>query len=155
MLVTRLAFVATIQLATVGAMAPAGAQDTPARLNAGTLTCTATGLPDVEKRTWSLSCTFEPLDQADKLDLAGRMTDFKARNAPGRTIMVWTVRAPSQDVKSSDLTGQYRITPDSGEDTLIGGKNNVIALDPATRIPDPSGPGQVEIRSLELELPKV
>jgi hypothetical protein len=116
----------------------AGATAQSAKVETGVLTCKVYGgVGFVFGSTKDLSCVFEGLSGGKEryhgsIDKFGLDLGFT-----GNTVMVWTVLAPSADVPSGALAGNYggvsaeaTVGLGVGANALVGGSANSIALQP-------------------------
>ena len=135
MLATRYSILASIlTLCGLVAAGPAHA----AQVEVGVLTCNAEGgVGFVFGSTKNLRCTFKGLSGGTQ-HYGGSITKYGLDvGFTGKTVIVWTVFAPSADIPSGALAGSYggvsaeaTVGLGVGANALVGGSNNSIALQP-------------------------
>jgi hypothetical protein len=116
----------------------AGASSQTANVEVGVLTCNVYGGAGfVFGSTKDLSCVFEGLS-GSKERYSGSIDKFGLDlGFTGNTVILWTVFAPSSDVPSGALAGNYggvsaeaTVGLGVGANALVGGSKNSIALQP-------------------------
>jgi len=116
--------------------APEAAAQT--KVNVGTLTCSGDGgVGFVIGSKSSFACKFNPVGQAPQ-SYAATITKLGVDvGITGKTVLVWTVLAPSAKLKRKALAGNYggaaanvAVGVGGGANLLVGGSNNSIALQP-------------------------
>lgn len=115
-----------------------GAPVQAAHVEAGVLNCTVYGGTGfIFGSTKDLSCTFKGLSGGSER-YRGSITKFGLDvGFTGKTVIIWTVLAPSADVPKGALAGNYggvsaeaTVGLGVGANALIGGSKNTIALQP-------------------------
>ena len=126
--------------------APAAAQTL-----VGTLKCTAEVAQGAEAaaRDWKLSCAFEASGSVQHY--AGAIKEASPMPRVGKALFVWNVVAAVPEVKSGMLVGTYKESK-PGANTLIGGLEETILLQPAESSPE--GDAGPRVRLIQLELPR-
>jgi Protein of unknown function (DUF992) len=123
-------------LCALAAMAPARA----AHVEAGVLTCTAYGGTGfIFGSTKDLACKFQGTS-GGTAHYRGSINKFGLDlGFTGKTVIVWTVLAPSADLPSGALAGNYggvsaeaTVGLGVGANALVGGSNNSVALQPVS-----------------------
>jgi hypothetical protein len=117
---------------------PIGASSQTAKVETGVLTCNVFGGAGfVFGSTKELSCVFEGIS-GSKQRYSGSIDKYGLDlGFTGNTVMIWTVLAPSADVPSGALAGNYggvsaeaTVGLGIGANALLGGSQNSIALQP-------------------------
>ena len=111
----------------------------PERTNIGTLTCTATTTKRITKPVLrKLSCSFEGVGDAAKRVYAGEII-HRGPNVTMRAeeVLIWNVWRTGDSPKPGSLLGKYfgireddPSQPGLGANTLIGGKDQALLLEP-------------------------
>jgi hypothetical protein len=119
--------------------------------NLGTLTCTLSGTASKPRVDAELSCNFKGLSGSE-----GSFTGTLARHGradlpTGKRVLVWSVLSLTPDANLVVIAGRYRgITGGGRSHTLVGGKDDLVRLQPVTT---PSRAGEEPaISVLELRL---
>ena len=146
------------------AILPLSAQETGVeRVSVGTLTCKSEGARELtEPVIRSISCTFERTGKGEGGAYAGDLI-HKGPSGPAALtdaseILVWNVWAPKGRTGDLDLLGKYfgvreddPATPGLGANTLVGGAEKGILLEPVINPEAIQGPADSRT-VVELEL---
>jgi len=111
------------------------------RFEVGQLTCTVEGgVSFIVGSSKDLRCTFDPVGARYNETYVGEVNKFGLDlGFTGKTVIVWAVLAPTDDLPPSSLTGTYvgaaadaAIAVGGGAKILVGGSNDTIMLQPVS-----------------------
>jgi hypothetical protein len=141
------------------ALAIGAAQAAPAGVKVGTLTCdVAAGAGFIFGSTKDLSCMYEPT-KASHERYSGTISKWGVDiGYTGKGKLVWAVLAPTSDVRSGALEGEYagataqaNVGVGLGANVLVGGLDKSLALQPlsvegSTGLNVAAGIGQISLK---------
>jgi hypothetical protein len=134
---SRLTILAATALAGIVAF---GAQPQAAGVQAGTLTCNvSSGWGFIIGSSRDLRCVYSPVKRPPE-HYSGTVSKFGVDIGYQQSaVIVWTVVAPTADIKPGSLAGGYggvtgsaTIGAGLGANVLVGGSGNTIALQPVS-----------------------
>ena len=111
------------------------------RFEVGQLTCAVEGgVSFIIGSTKDLRCTFDPIGARYNETYVGEVNKFGLDiGITGKTVIVWAVLAPTDDLPPSSLAGTYvgaaadaAIAVGGGAKLLVGGSNDTIMLQPVS-----------------------